>query len=83
MKKTFLLTGLIIGLTLTSYAQTDPAEQEILKIHAALDNAFIKKDTAFFENILAADYVYSDPQGKTYDRTGNLEQLKKEFANTT
>ena len=83
MTKIFLVTGLIIGLALMSYAQTDPAEQEILKIHAALDNAFIKKDMAFFENVMAADYVYSDPQGKTYDRAGNLDQLKKEFSNTT
>jgi ketosteroid isomerase-like protein len=81
MNKTLLITGLILGLAFTSHAQT--AEQEILKIHAGLDSAFIKKDMAFFESVLAPDYVYSDPQAKTYDRAGNLEQLKKEFENTT
>jgi ketosteroid isomerase-like protein len=66
---------------MSSVAQT--AEQEILKIHNGLDQAFIKKDMAYFENVMAVDYVYSDPQGRTFDRTGNLGQLKKEWADTS
>lgn len=72
---------LITTSALTGVAQA--ADQEILKIHAGLDQAFIKKDMPYFENIMATDYVYSDPQGKMFDRAANLEQLKKEWANTT
>ena len=82
MKKSIYIAAIVLALSLASHAQ-NPAEQEILKIHAGLDNAFMKKDMAFFENVMSSDYVYSDPQGKMFDRTGNLEQLRKEWANTT
>lgn len=80
MKNILTIAAITIAFTLLAHAQTNPAEQEILKIHAGLDNAFIKKDLAVFENIMAADYVYSDPQAKMMDRAGNIEQLKKEWA---
>jgi ketosteroid isomerase-like protein len=81
MKNIFLITAVFFALASSSLAQTP--EQEILKIHDGLDKAFIKKDVAFFENVIAADYVYSDPRGRTFDRAGNLEQLKKEWADTS
>ncbi len=81
MKNIFFIPALVLALAISSFAQT--AEQEILKIHQGLDQAFIKKDMAYFENVMAADYVYSDPQGKMFDRTGNIEQLKKEWADTS
>lgn len=82
MKKTILTIAIVATLSLASHAQT-AAEQEILKIHAGLDNAFIKKDLAYFESVLAPEYVYSDPQGRTFDHAGNLQQLKKEWADTS
>ena len=82
MKKSIYIAAIVLTFALVSLAQ-NPAEQEILKIHAGLDNAFIKKDLAFFETVMAPDYVYSDPQGKMMDRAGNIDQLKKEWANTT
>ena len=78
MKSIFLIAVCVIALAISSTAQT--GEQEILKIHNGLDHAFIKKDMAYFENVMATDYVYSDPQGRTFDRAGNIEQLKKEWA---
>jgi len=80
MRKIITITILIAASMLSAFAQTS-AEQEILQIHAGLDQAFIKKDMAYFEGVLAPDYVYSDPQGKMFDRAGNLEQLKTEWAN--
>src|SRR5687768_13478938 len=82
MKNIFFAVAFIFAITLVSHAQTN-GEQEILKIHAGLDQAFIKKDMAFFENVMASDYVYSDPQGKMFDRAGNLAQLKKEWTDAT
>jgi ketosteroid isomerase-like protein len=81
MKNIFFIAACVFALALTSHAQT--AEQEILKIHQGLDQAFIKKDLAYFENVMAVDYVYSDPQGRVFDRTGNIGQLKKEWADTS
>jgi ketosteroid isomerase-like protein len=81
MKNIFFIAASIIALASSSLAQT--AEQEILKIHNGLDQAFIKKDMSYFENVMATDYVYSDPQGRTFDRAGNIGQLKKEWADTS
>ena len=83
MKNTFVIAALIAIVAVSAHAQVNPAEQEILKIHAALDQAFLKKDITYFESIMAPDYVYSNPQGKFFDRAGNLEQLKKEWADTS
>jgi uncharacterized protein (TIGR02246 family) len=52
-----------------------------LKIHASLDQAFLKNDIAVFERVFADDYVYSNPYGKMFNRTQNLEELRKEAAN--
>jgi ketosteroid isomerase-like protein len=81
MKNILFVTASILALAISSLAQT--AEQEILKIHQGLDQAFIKKDIAYFENLFAADYVYSDPQGRMMDRTSGIAELKKEWADTS
>ena len=83
MKNILTIGIIVIAFALSTHAQPNPAEQEILKIHAGLDNAFIKKDLGFFENVMAPDYVYSDPQGNAFDRAGNIEQLKKEWAQSS
>ena len=83
MNRIFFITTLVVAFAILSHAQTNGTEQEILKIHAGLDNAFIKKDVAFFENVMASDYIYSDPQGRMFDRAGNLAQLKKDWADAT
>ncbi|MCA1626059.1 MAG: nuclear transport factor 2 family protein, partial [Acidobacteria bacterium] len=57
-------------------------EQEILKIHSSLEQAFLKKDAAVFERIFADDYVYSNPYGKMFNRAEGLEDLRKEWTNT-
>lgn len=82
--KAKLLTVVVTVLSLAAgvHAQ-NPAEKEILAIHAGLDNAFIKKDIAFFEKTMASDYVYSSPQGAMHDRAKNLEQIKKDWSDTT
>jgi ketosteroid isomerase-like protein len=82
MKNILVISTLVIALGSAAFAQT-AAEQEILKIHAGLDQAFVKQDLAYFERTLADDYVYSDPYGKAFDRAGNLAQLRKEWADAT
>jgi ketosteroid isomerase-like protein len=83
MRQFFSIVAINLVLVLSLFAQNNSGEQDILKIHAGLDNAFIKKDLAFFENVWAADYVYSDPQGRMFDRSGNLAQLKKDWSDTS
>ena len=83
MKKLMMITVLIILAMVSTLAQTSRDEQEILKIHNSLDQAFIKQDFAVFEGVMADDYVYTDPLGRTRNRAQNLEQIRKEWAETS
>jgi uncharacterized protein (TIGR02246 family) len=82
MKNIILIAALVIVSTFAAFAQTSKDEQEILKIHNGLDQAFLKKDIAPFERVMADDYVYSNPYGKMMNRAESLEDMRKEFANT-
>jgi ketosteroid isomerase-like protein len=79
MKKLLTIAVLTIISTTAVLAQnTQAGQQEILKIHAALDQAYLKGDVAYFESVLADDYVYSDPYGRMLNRAQNLEQFRQE-----
>jgi uncharacterized protein (TIGR02246 family) len=82
MKNIILIAALVIVSTFAAFAQTSKDDQEILKIHNGLDQAFLKKDIAPFERVMADDYVYSNPYGKMMNRAESLEDMRKEFANT-
>jgi len=82
MKKLIAIVTLTILLTFAAFAQSSKDEQEILKIHSSLDQAFLKKDAAIFDRVFAEDYVYSNPYGKMMNRAQSLEDLQKEWANT-
>lgn len=80
--KRALSTIFIISLAAAAaFAQTD--EQQLMKIHASLDEAYLKSDIAAFERIMADDYVYSSPAGKMMTREENLADLRKEIAKPT
>ncbi len=83
MKRTISIILLTMCVIYGVSAQTSKAEQEILKIHKQLDEAYLKKDMATFERILADDYVYSDPTAKMMNRVQSLEEMRREFANTS
>jgi uncharacterized protein (TIGR02246 family) len=83
MKRLLAITLLTIISTFVAVAQTSKAEQEILKIHNGLDQAYLKGDITAFEHIMADDYVYSSPYGKMMNRTQNLEEMRKEIAKPT
>ena len=50
------------------------AEQEVLRLAQTLDNAFIKKDRATFERMLADDYVYNHSNGTATNRTEEIAE---------
>jgi len=81
MKKIIAIATILIVSTISAFAQTSKAEQEILKIHLSLDQAFMKKEAPVFERVYADDYVYSSPSGKMMNRAETLEDLRKEWAN--
>jgi ketosteroid isomerase-like protein len=82
MKKLFASAMLMMILTGLAFAQNGKDEQEILKIHSSLDTAFLNKDIAVFERVLADDFITSSPTGKMTNRAEALEEIRKEWANT-
>ena len=50
-------------------------EQEILRIHKSLDEAFLKKDVTAFERVFAEDFSMSLSTGKMMSRTEVIEDL--------
>lgn len=81
MKKLIVIATLIIVSTFAAFAQNGKDEQEILKISASLDQAYMKKDISVFERVFADDYVYSTPSGKMMNRVQSLEEMRTEWAN--
>jgi ketosteroid isomerase-like protein len=76
MKKLILIATLTIIWPGLAFAQNSKDAPEILKIHNGLDQAFVKGDIAFFERVLADDFVYSGPDGKMLNRARNLEEMR-------
>ncbi len=83
MKKLFAIVTLTLVMAGLAFAQNSKDEQEILKIHTGLDQAYLKGDIAAFERVLADDYVYSNPYGKMFNRDQNLEEMRKEVTKPT
>jgi hypothetical protein len=72
-----LLIPTLLGLLVVSpgAAQTPSAtDQEVLKLEQTLDDAFLKKDRATFEPLLADDYVYIHSNGTMTNRTEEIAQ---------
>ena len=82
MKKLTTILFLMILTAFAAFAQNDKTEQEILKIHSSLDEAFMKKDIAVFERVFADDYIMSSASGKLMNRAELFADLRKEMANT-
>ena len=83
MKKLIAIAALIIISTFAAFAQTSRDEQEILKIHSALEQAYMKNDIAYFERVSAADYVLSSLTGKSVSRAQMIEDARKEMTKPT
>jgi len=83
MKKIIVIATLIIVTTIAAGAQTSKDEQEILKIHQALEQAYMKNDIAYFERVAADDYILSTETGKLVSRAQLIEDARKEMTKPT
>lgn len=76
--KNYFLTALLLFSFAIIYGQNPTDEREILKINQAFDDAIKNADVAFYENLLAPDYVSYGPDGNMKNRTQVLEEVKKQ-----
>jgi ketosteroid isomerase-like protein len=66
-----------------AFAQASKDEQEILKIHQALEQAYMKNDIAYFERVTADDYILSTETGRLVSRAQLIEDARKEMTKPT
>ena len=78
MKNLLAIATLIIASTLTAFAQNSKAEQEVLKLDAEYIQAQINRDIAFYERVLADNYIYAGERGQTRNKAQTLEMFRKE-----
>ena len=57
-------------------AQANPEEATLMQIERDLGNALVKADIAALDRILAADYVWTDPNGQMHTKAQNLADFK-------
>lgn len=83
MKRLIVAVLLIAVAASAALAQRGNAEGEIRKLIAEYDQAGVKHDIAFFERMLADDYVYAGTNGKSRTRAEVLAEMRKEAAQPT
>ena len=82
MRTLTITTIAILALAITAAAQSQD-EQEIMKIHLGLEQAYIKGDVAPFEAAIASTYTFTGPDGKVYTRDEMFKEMRDEIAKPT
>lgn len=83
MRRLFTAVLLTVVAATTALAQNGKAEQEVRQLMADLDQAILKSDVAFFERVLADDYLYASVDGKAKTRAEVLAEMRKEAEKPT
>jgi ketosteroid isomerase-like protein len=76
MKRSLIAVGLLVVVCSgVVQAQTpNSAEQDVLRLERALNEAFLKKDRATYERMLADDYVYIHSNGSVTNKTEEIAE---------
>ncbi|HSP41155.1 MAG TPA: nuclear transport factor 2 family protein [Gillisia sp.] len=82
MKNHFLTLVLFLCIA-PIVAQNTADENEVRKLNEAYDQAIKNADVAFYENLLAEDFVSYSTDGKVKNKSEVLEEVKKQKANPT
>lgn len=81
--KNYVLPFVLALFVATAVAQNTNDEKDVRKLNEAFDVAIKEGDVAFYEKVLAPDYVSYRSDGTVRNRSEVLEEIKKEKANPT
>ena len=70
------VVGLVFGGVILAQTQTQSVEQELITLENEWADAWVKRDVAFFERIMADEYVWTSPWGKVFTKADNLTAAK-------
>lgn len=82
MKNHLLTAILLLGFSV-AFAQNSKDEAEVRKLNEQFDNAIKNSDVAFYERVLAPDYVSLRTDGSVKTRKEVLDEVKAQKANPT
>jgi len=76
MKRNLIAVGLLVVVCFVAMQAQVPnaTEQEVLRVEQAQNDAFLKKDRATYERLLADDYVYIHSNGSMTNRAEEIAQ---------
>ena len=57
-------------------SKSSSVEKELIKLEVGWADAFLKADVAFYDRILADDYMDTDEAGKVWTKAQDIEDLK-------
>ncbi len=81
--KNYFLTAVLFFCFTSLIAQNSADEMEVRKINEAYDKAIMNSDLAFYERVLAPNYVSYEANGNVKNKQQVLEEVKKQKENPT
>jgi ketosteroid isomerase-like protein len=70
------LVVLVLGVAILAQTQSENVEQELTKLEKEWGDAEVKRDIAFFDLILADEYMFTNPQGAVWTKAQYIASLK-------
>ena len=67
---------LVFGVGILTKAQTQSVEQELIKLEKEWSDAEVKKDAAFFDRIMADNFIGTGATGNVYSKAQDIAGLK-------
>jgi len=67
---------LVFGVAIIAQTQTESVEQELIKLENEWGDAWVKRDVAFFDRIIADDYTWTSPEGIVWTKAQDLALVK-------
>ena len=89
MRKLFAIAGLIFAFVSFAASQTTEGKlsgrnlkikQELIRLEEEWHNAYVKRDAAALERVLADEYIAVGGNGGSYNKTQTIEGLKNDTA---
>ena len=70
------LVVLVFGVAILAQTQSENPEQELIKLEKEWGEAEVRRDIAFFERILADEYMFTNPEGAVWTKAQYIANLK-------
>jgi len=70
------LIGMAFGAAILAQTKAENVEQELIELEKDWGDAEARRDVAFFEQILADEYMFTDPEGAVRTKVQYIANLK-------